>query len=156
MRTGGVLWPCAAAAGADPGAVGCLPPSLQTERLSGAREGLQTCVAASISARDWRDAHRCGTLQCAAESSASSHAHAGTAEDAQLFNTDYISRGSHGNLRAEADDVLFRLLTGYLKDQLGHESRLRTLPQKAALLSALQPRDRLRTLGLVRPAAPVR
>ena len=83
----------------------------------------------------------------------SSHACAGTAEDAQLFNTDYISRGSHGNLRAEADDVLFRLLTGYLKDQLGHESRLRTLAQKAALLSALKARDRLRTLGLVRPGA---
>ena len=96
-------------------------------------------------------AHLCGTSQSAAGSSSCSHACAGIAEDAQLFNTDYISRGSHGNLRAEADDVLFRLLTGYLKDQLGHESRLRTLAQKAALLSALKPRDRLRTLGLVRP-----
>ena len=102
---------------------------------------------------DWQDAHLCGKPSWAAAYSNSSHACAGTAESAQLFNTDYISRGSHGNLRAEADDVLFRLLTGYLKDQLGHESRLRTLAQKAALLSALKPRDRLRTLGLVRPGA---
>lgn len=54
-----------------------------------------------------------------------------------------------GNLRAEVDDLLFRLLTGYLKDSLGHESKLRTLRQKAELLMALQPADRLRTLGLV-------
>ena len=54
-----------------------------------------------------------------------------------------------GNLRAEVDDLLNRLLTGHLKDELGHESKLRSLDQKAALLSALQPADRLRTLGLV-------
>ena len=73
---------------------------------------------------------------------------AGTAEDAQLFNTNYVSRGM-GNLRAEVDDLLNRLLTGHLKDEVGHESKLRSLDQKAALLSALQPADRLRTLGLV-------
>ena len=73
---------------------------------------------------------------------------AGTAEEAQLFNTNYVSRGM-GNLRAEVDDLLNRLLTGHLKDELGHESKLRSLDQKAALLSALQPADRLRTLGLV-------
>ena len=66
----------------------------------------------------------------------------------QLFNTGYVSRGM-GNLRTEVDDLLFRLLTGYLKDSLGHESKLRTLRQKAELLMALQPADRLRTLGLV-------
>ena len=73
---------------------------------------------------------------------------AGTAEDAQLFNTNYVSRGM-GNLRAEVDDLLNRLLTGHLKDEVGHKSKLRSLDQKAALLSALQPADRLRTLGLV-------
>lgn len=73
---------------------------------------------------------------------------AGTSEEAQLFNSHYVSRGM-GNLRAEVDDLLYRLLTGHLKDELGHESKLRSLDQKAALLSALQPVDRLRTLGLV-------
>ena len=54
-------------------------------------------------------------------------------------------------MRAELDDWLFRLLTGYIVDKLGHESKLRTLAQKAALLSALQPVDRLRALSVVRP-----
>lgn len=77
---------------------------------------------------------------------------AGTAECGRLYITGFISRSAHGNLRTEADDVLFRLLTGYLVDRVGHESKLRCLSQKAALLSALKPRDRLRTLGLVRLA----
>ncbi len=72
----------------------------------------------------------------------------GSSEEAQLFNTQYVSRAM-GNLRAEVDDLLYRLLTGHLKDELGHESKLRSLDQKAALLSALQPADRLRTLGMV-------
>ncbi|CAL5229954.1 g13383 [Coccomyxa viridis] len=72
----------------------------------------------------------------------------GSSEEAQLFNTQYVSRAM-GNLRAEVDDLLYRLLTGHLKDEPGHESKLRSLDQKAALLSALQPADRLRTLGMV-------
>lgn len=77
-------------------------------------------------------------------------ASAGAAEEAQLYDTDYVSTRL-GNLRAELDDWLFRLLTGYIVDKLGHESKLRTLAQKAALLSALQPVDRLRALSVVRP-----
>ncbi|CAL8469358.1 g8899 [Coccomyxa elongata] len=70
----------------------------------------------------------------------------GTAEDASLFDCKSEVRsvpvGRFANCRAELDGLLLPLVTG-------STTVLPSLPQKAAFLNALQPRDRLRLLGMV-------
>ncbi len=51
--------------------------------------------------------------------------------------------GRFANCRAELDGLLLPLVTG-------STTVLPSLPQKAAFLNALQPRDRLRLLGMVK------